>query len=117
MVFTSANHVNLLKRLKRMQRRLGSPFGLQQSLFSFGRRGSNWIFVCVTDCAMDLTARLEYLLRVYAAAFGQVKADAERLREQFRRDLEPLVEQYGQEAVIAALDRLPDRPCPSVSLH
>jgi hypothetical protein len=38
---------------------------------------------------MDLTARLEYLLRVYAAACGQVKADADLLRELFRKDLEP----------------------------
>ena len=66
---------------------------------------------------MDLTARLEYLLRVYAAACGQVKADAELLREQFRKDVEPLVAQYGQEAVIAALNELTDGSCPSVSLH
>jgi hypothetical protein len=66
---------------------------------------------------MDLTARLEYLLRVYAAACNQVKADADRLREQFRKDVEPLGAQYGQKAVIAALDRLSDGSCSSVSLH
>jgi hypothetical protein len=44
---------------------------------------------------MDLTARLEYLLRHHAAACDQVDADAALLRQQFRKDVEPLVEQYG----------------------
>jgi hypothetical protein len=66
---------------------------------------------------MGLTARLEYLLRLYAAACDQVGADVALLREQFRNDLEPLVAQYGQQAVIAALDGLPDGRWPSVSLH
>jgi hypothetical protein len=65
----------------------------------------------------DLSARLEYLLRLYAAACHQVDADAALLREQFRKDREPLVAQYGQEAVIAALDGLLDVPQPLVSLH
>jgi hypothetical protein len=66
---------------------------------------------------MDLTARLEYLLRHYAAACDRVDADAALLRQRFRKDLEPLVEQYGQQAVIAALDGLSDGSWPAVSLH
>ena len=69
---------------------------------------------------MDLTARLEYLLHLYSAACDYGEADAALLREQFRKDLEPLVAQYGEEAVIHALDKLPDRsdgPRPWLSFH
>ena len=66
---------------------------------------------------MDLITRLEYLLHLYSAAYDYGEADVALLREQFRKDLEPLVAQYGQEAVIAALDELPDGPWPSDSLH
>jgi hypothetical protein len=66
---------------------------------------------------MDLTARLEYLLHLYSAAYDHGEADAAQLREQFRKDLEPLVAQYGQEAVIAALDGLSAGSWPSASLH
>jgi hypothetical protein len=45
-----------------------------------------------------LTARLESLLRLYAAAQDQGEGDAARLREQFRKDVEPLVAQYGRRA-------------------
>jgi hypothetical protein len=56
----------------------------------------------------DLTAHLESLLRRYAAAFDQTPDD--RLGEQFRRDLQILVTEYGAEAVSAALDEIPDMP-------
>ena len=70
------------------------------------------------DCTtMDLTARLEYLLHLYSAAYDHGEADVAALREQFRKDLEPLVAQYGEEAVIDALDQLPGGQRPSVSLH
>jgi hypothetical protein len=64
-----------------------------------------------------LTARLESLLRLYAAAQDQGEGDAARLREQFRKDVEPLVAQYGHRAVIAALDELSGAASPSVPLH
>jgi hypothetical protein len=69
---------------------------------------------------MDLTVRLEYLLRVYSAASHYGEADTALLKEQFSKDLEPLVAQYGQEAVIRAFDKLPgwsDSPRPSLSFH
>ena len=64
-----------------------------------------------------LTAQLESLLRFYAAAQDQGEGDAARLREQFRKDVEPLVAQYGHRAVIAALDELSGAASPSVPLH
>jgi hypothetical protein len=64
-----------------------------------------------------LTARLESLLRFYAAAQDRGEGDAARLREQFRKDVEPLVAQYGRRAVIAALDELSGAASPSVPLH
>jgi len=69
---------------------------------------------------MDLTARLEYLLRVYSAASDYGETDTALLREQFSKDLEPLVAQYGQEAVIQPLNKLPDPSDgtrPSLSFH
>jgi hypothetical protein len=66
---------------------------------------------------MDLTTQLEYLLHLYSAAYDHGGADVAVLREQFRRDLEPLVAQYGQEAVIDALDKLPGGPRTSDLLH
>jgi hypothetical protein len=63
----------------------------------------------------DLIARLEALLRRYAAAFDQPPDD--RLGEQFRRDLQMLVTEYGPQAVNAALDALPDAASPSGSFH
>jgi DNA-binding response OmpR family regulator len=56
----------------------------------------------------ELTARLEALLRRYAAAFDQPQDD--RLGEQFRRDLQLLVAEYGPQPVSPALDEIPDMP-------
>ncbi len=54
-----------------------------------------------------LTARLESLLRLYAAAFDQAKGDGAQLAEQFRKDLGLIVAEYGPQAVNAALDEMP----------
>jgi hypothetical protein len=54
----------------------------------------------------DLTTRLEELLSRYAAAFDQ----PQDLGEQFRRDLQLLVAEFGYDAVKAALDEIPDAP-------
>jgi hypothetical protein len=64
-----------------------------------------------------LTAQLESLLRLYAAARDQGEVDPTRLKEQFRKDVEPLVAQYGHRAVIAVLDELSGAASPSVPLH
>jgi hypothetical protein len=53
-----------------------------------------------------LTTRLEELLSRYAAAFDQ----PQDLSEQFRRDLQLLVAEFGYDAVRAALDEIPDAP-------
>jgi hypothetical protein len=65
----------------------------------------------------DLTARLEALLRLYSAARDQGQGDGVRLAEQFRKDLQLLVNEYGPKAVDEALDKIPDEVWPSVSLH
>jgi hypothetical protein len=64
----------------------------------------------------DLSARLEALLRIYAAAcLGQL--DDAKSAEQFRKGLKLLIADYGYEAVDAALDELPDQALLSTSLH
>jgi hypothetical protein len=64
----------------------------------------------------DLTARLEALLRLYAAAADRGPGSA-LLTEQFQKDLQLLVAKYGPGVVDAALEKLPDEAWPSVSLH
>jgi hypothetical protein len=54
----------------------------------------------------DLTARLEALLRLYAAACDQ--GEGGRLAERFRKDLQLLISEYGHQAADAALDEMPD---------
>jgi hypothetical protein len=66
---------------------------------------------------MDLTTRLKYLLNLYAAAFDHGAADAAELSAQLCMELEPLIAQYGQQAVIAALDKLPEERPPTGTLH
>jgi hypothetical protein len=63
----------------------------------------------------DLTTLLKALLHHYAAAFDQPPDG--RLGEQFRRDMQLLVSEYGVMAVSSALDEIPDEPWPSASLH
>jgi hypothetical protein len=66
----------------------------------------------------DLTARLESLLRrLCAGAYDQTEGGEAQLGDQFRKDLQSLVTDYGPEAVNAALDELPDVASPSVALH
>ena len=65
----------------------------------------------------DLIARLESLMRrLDATACDQAEGDAASA-EQFRKELQSLVSEYGPEAVNAALDEMPDAASPSVSLH
>jgi hypothetical protein len=65
----------------------------------------------------DLKARLAALFRHFAEALHQRRGDAPRLAEQFRKELDLLIVQYGQEAVDAALDDLRDAELPPGSLH
>jgi hypothetical protein len=64
----------------------------------------------------DLTARLEALLRLYAAAVDHGPGSAQ-LTEQFQKDLQLWVTKFGAGVVDAALETLPDEAWPSVSLH
>jgi hypothetical protein len=63
----------------------------------------------------DLTARLIALLRLHAAALDQPIDD--QLSEQFRKDLQSLITEYGPEAVNEALNDFPEGMWPSISLH
>ena len=65
----------------------------------------------------DLTAWLEALLRLYAAACDRGELDGAELAERFRKDMHSLVSEYGPKAVDAALDKLPDLASPSAALH
>jgi hypothetical protein len=56
-------------------------------------------------------------LSCVSAARDLGEVDATRLKEQFRKDVEPLVAQYGHRAVIAVLDELSGAASPSVPLH
>jgi hypothetical protein len=64
----------------------------------------------------NLSARLEALLRVYAAdCRGQI--DDHESAERFRKGLQLLIADYGVDAVDAALDELPDNTLLWPSLH
>jgi imidazolonepropionase-like amidohydrolase len=68
----------------------------------------------------DVTARLEALLRRYlteASRCRGVPSALDGLAEKYRRDIGQLVSEYGQPAVNAAMNEMPDVPWPSVSLH
>jgi hypothetical protein len=67
----------------------------------------------------NLTAHLEALVRRYAAECDLQPPGAvlDRLGEEFRREIDVLVAQYGQPAVDKAIGALPDARWPSVSLH
>ena len=60
----------------------------------------------------DLAARLEALLRLYAAASERL--DDDRSAEQFRKDLQSLAPELGPSAIDS---ELPNVVSPSVSLH
>jgi hypothetical protein len=68
----------------------------------------------------DLSARLEALLRRYLAEASRcqgITAAVDRLGEQYRRDIDQLVSEYGQSAINAALNKMPVVSWPSVALH
>jgi hypothetical protein len=68
----------------------------------------------------DLTARLEALLRRYLMEAGRcrgVTTALDRLGEKYRRDIDHLVTEYGQPAINAAMNEIPDGPWPSDALH
>ena len=68
----------------------------------------------------DLTARLEALLHRYltdASRCRGVPAALDRLGEQYRRDIDQLVAEFGQPAINAAMNEMSDVSWPSVALH
>jgi hypothetical protein len=65
----------------------------------------------------DLTARLQALMRRYAAYCDQYPDDCVRLEEQLRQDLALLVAEYGRPAIDAALNGMSNDAWPSASLH
>jgi hypothetical protein len=66
----------------------------------------------------ELTARLEALMRRYAAACDQGVREGAQFSEQFHKELQLLIAEYGETAVNAALDEeMSDGAWPSVSLH
>jgi hypothetical protein len=64
----------------------------------------------------DLAARLEAVFRRYADALDQPRATEPSPLQQFRKELNLLVAEYGQAAIDAALDEAGEE-WPSVSLH
>jgi hypothetical protein len=67
----------------------------------------------------DLTANLDALVSRYAAEWDSEPPTAEldHLSEEFSREMDLLIAQYGQAAVDRAIDAMADAPWPSVSLH
>ena len=67
----------------------------------------------------DLTAQLEALLLRHAR-WLDARSDPgafEQSMERFRKDMRVLIAEFGQAAVDAALDDMPDEAWPSLSLH
>jgi hypothetical protein len=64
----------------------------------------------------DLAARLEALFRRCAAASDLRQSDGGTLAEQFRKEVDLLVVEYGQPAINAALEESAEA-WPSTSLH
>ena len=65
----------------------------------------------------DLTAQLEALFLRQAHATRTDPLTFEQSMKQFRKDMRMLIAEFGQAAVDAALEDIPDEPLPSVSLH
>lgn len=65
----------------------------------------------------DLTARLEALLRRYAAAMDQAQVETGQLVDEFRKGLSLLVAEFGQPAIDAALNKMGGEASPSGSVH
>jgi hypothetical protein len=65
----------------------------------------------------DLSARLEALLRRYAAAIDQGQDEIATLEDEYRAGLRELIAEFGQPAIDAAINELRDEASPSASLH
>jgi hypothetical protein len=65
----------------------------------------------------DLNARLEALLRRYAAAIDQGQEEIAKLVDEFRTGLRELVAEFGQPAIDAAINELQEEASQSASLH
>jgi len=65
----------------------------------------------------DLTGRLASLFRRYMAALGQSQGDRATAAKQFLEEVDLLIAQYGQPAIDAALDKVPGKARPPISLH
>jgi hypothetical protein len=64
---------------------------------------------------MNLRARLEAVLRLYAKVFELDGCEDEAVQERFRGDLRLLIADYGPSAVEAMLDDIPDNPSPPLA--
>jgi hypothetical protein len=65
----------------------------------------------------ELTARIEALLLRYWATFERRVATVDAIVERFHDDIKILIAEFGQAAVDAALDAIPNDPPPSFSMH
>ena len=65
----------------------------------------------------DLAAQLEALMVRHARAQRSDPSTFEQSMKQFRKDVRRLAAEFGQAAVDAALDDMPEEPWPSVALH
>jgi hypothetical protein len=65
----------------------------------------------------DVIARLEALLRRYAAAIDQGQVEIAKLEDEYRAGLRELVAEFGQPAIDAAINAFRDEASPSASLH
>jgi hypothetical protein len=72
---------------------------------------------CYSTPMDELTERLGSLFRRYAAAVGQRRGDPAPMAKQFLEEVDLLIAQYGQPAIKAALDEVPGKARPSISLH
>jgi hypothetical protein len=66
----------------------------------------------------ELTARLESLLSRYRSVLDQGKDDdGGKTWDEFRKELQLLIAEYGASAVDAALNDIPDGAAAEISLH
>jgi hypothetical protein len=66
----------------------------------------------------DLVAKIEAMVRRYAADLNRSQADGVQLAEKFRKEMDSLLAQYGKAVIDAALDELPiGEVWPSAGLH
>jgi hypothetical protein len=66
----------------------------------------------------ELSARLEALLRRYLIEASKCQgAELDHLGDEYRRNIDQLVTEYGQTTVNAAMNAMPVVSWPSVALH